>query len=141
MNWEEVPPIKGDPARGLFDQQCSGPMVQGSVTSLATFVVQMYKEGTIGRGVQQVRPLSGGVTHRPPFGRPPDLPTMSRRDKALGSDHLLGQTPRPPSRWGRALGPSPTAALQEATTIGVGLPVPPANGAAPMGTTVPTGAL
>ena len=65
--------FRGNPnaARDPFDQQCSHPAVQGWVTSLATFVVQMYEAGTFGRGVQQMRPLTGGVTHRPPFWRSP----------------------------------------------------------------------
>ena len=41
--------------------------MQGWVTSLATLVVQMYDAGTFGRGVQQVRPLTGEVTQRPPL--------------------------------------------------------------------------
>ena len=37
--------------------------MHGWVTSLATFVVQMYEAGTFGRGVQQMRPLTVPAAH------------------------------------------------------------------------------
>ena len=45
--------------------------MQGGATSLATLVVQMYEAHTFGRSIQHVRPLTGGVTHRPFLWRLP----------------------------------------------------------------------
>ena len=56
------------------------------------------------------------------------------RKRSLGSDRLLGRTPRPSSWWGL---PCPAGAPYATTTTSARLPVPPAGEPAPMGPTVP----